>query len=64
MEAWVTQTCFPAFQTYTGRDFESDVEYGIGWIQPDQESWEDSQKVTCYLYRLDGTQLKGSQKAA
>jgi hypothetical protein len=64
MEAWVTEHCFPAFLGYTGRDFVTDPDFGIAWFQPDQEGWKDSQRVTCYLYRLDETPFKGSQKAA
>ena len=64
MEAWVTEKCFPAFLGYTGRDFVTDPDFGIAWFQPDQESWKESKRVTCYLYRLDETPFKGSQKAA
>ncbi|TAK01806.1 MAG: hypothetical protein EPO36_04055 [Chloroflexota bacterium] len=64
MEAWVTQACFPAFKSYTGKDFETDPDLGIGWFQPDESSWDDGHEISCYLYRLDGTTIKGSQKAA
>src|SRR3990172_9570847 len=36
MEAWVAQACFPAFKSYTGKDFETDPDLGIAWFQPDQ----------------------------
>jgi len=63
MEAWVTDRCFPAYASYTGRDFLTDPDFGIGWFQPDTAGWEDTQRVTCYLYRLDEAPFKGSQKA-
>jgi hypothetical protein len=64
MFAFLTDKCVPAFSAYTGTDFTSQTTYDIGWFQPTEEGWkDDDQGVSCYAYRLDETNFKGSIKA-
>jgi hypothetical protein len=64
MFAFLSEKCVPAYDSYTGNDIADQATYDIGWFQPTEEGWKDGdQGVSCYIYRLDETQFKGSLKA-
>ena len=62
---FVGNNCVPAFEAYTGRLYREATEFDIGWFYPGPEGWDDGDRVvTCYVYRVDGSPLQGSVKAA
>jgi hypothetical protein len=65
-DAFVVQQCFPAFQAYVGRPFDSnEAELDIAWFYPVPAGWASGDRgVTCHVMRLDGGKLTGSVKAA
>jgi len=64
MFAFLTETCLPAYNTYTGTDIATQATYDIGWFQPSEDGWKGGdQGVICYLYRIDEVPFKGSLKA-
>lgn len=62
---YVGGTCLPAWETYTGRDYESDTELDLGYYYPLEEGWGDGDReVICYVVRVDGATMTQSVKAA
>ena len=56
--------CIPAFNTYTGLDFETAMEYDMGVFYPLEEGWEQGDReITCYLVRSDDGPMTQSVKA-
>ena len=56
-------TCTPAFNTYTGIDFETDTTYDMSAFTPTEEGWGKSdRKVICYVIRLDDAKMTTSIK--
>lgn len=66
-DAWlqsVRDTCVPAFNSYTGRDFDADPDWDIGYLVPTADGWGDGDReMSCYATRVDGTPTSGSIKA-
>jgi hypothetical protein len=63
LEAFVFDTCLPAFGAYTGRDIEGSGLF-FSPIIPDEASWDAGRRVVyCALFDLGGEQLIGSQRA-
>ena len=63
MIAFLTDSCLPAYTTYSKTDLTTQDTYDVGWFQPTAEGWKGSdQSVICYVYRLDETKFKGSLK--
>jgi len=53
--SYVDAECLPAFQAYTGSDFEGQDVLDIGWFAPTPGSWESGDReVACYLTPLAG----------
>jgi hypothetical protein len=53
--SYVDAECLPAFQAYTGSDFEGQDVLDIGWFAPTQGSWESGDReVACYLTPVAG----------
>ena len=64
-EAFVVEQCVPAFEAYTGRDYQADPDYAFGYFQPTQSGWADGDRgFTCYLVRMDDGKITGSLRAA
>jgi hypothetical protein len=60
-EDYVVQNCVPIFQSYTGRDYDTDTELGLSWLQPTLSSWGAGDRgFTCYVKKLDGNKMSGS----
>lgn len=56
--------CVPAFNAYTGRDFQSDTELDIGYFFPTTEGWADGDhELVCYAIRIDEAAMTSSLKA-
>ena len=63
-DAFVASKCVPAFNAYTGLDYETDRTLGIGYFTPTQEGWDDGDhEVICYIARIDDGPMTGSVKA-
>ena len=65
MAAFFDANCVPAFNAYTGRDYQSDSELDMGSFIPTAEGWKDGDhEMTCYAIRIDGATTSLSLKAA
>lgn len=65
MDRFVQEQCTPAFDSYTGLDFETATDYDIGYLQPSRNGWnEGDREVTCYIVRSDDAKLTSSLRAA
>jgi hypothetical protein len=57
--------CLPAFNSYTGRDYQSDTELDIGYFYPTMEGWNDGDhEIVCYAVRIDSATMLSSVKVA
>jgi hypothetical protein len=55
--------CTPAFNAYTGLDFDSDLTYNIGTFKPTSDGWSGGDhKVICYATRADEAKMTQSIK--
>ena len=62
--AYFDANCVPAFNAYTGRDYQSDTELDIGSFIPTEEGWKDGDReMTCYAIRVDGAATSQSVKS-
>jgi hypothetical protein len=58
---YVRDACVPIFNTYTGRDFDTDTELKLGWFEPTLLGWGDGDRgFTCFVSRVDGETLGAS----
>ncbi len=56
--------CVPAFDAYTGLDFQSDPTWTMGYFTPTSEGWAGGDRgVTCYAARIDSKPTTTSIKA-
>jgi Septum formation len=56
--------CVPAFNTYTGLNFETDQTFDFSSFTPTTEGWSSGDReVTCFLVRVDGGAMTSSMKA-
>lgn len=56
--------CVPAYNSYTGRDFETDTDYDLGYFVPTSEGWSGGDReIICYAYRPDGVPQTTSIRA-
>lgn len=64
-DTYAAQNCTAAYETYIGRDYETDTEYDFGYFYPLSEGWSDGDhEITCYIYRLDDQKMTQSVKAS
>jgi len=55
--------CAPAFNTYTGLDFDTDTTYNMAAFKPTSESWgTGDRRVICYALRIDEATMNASIK--
>ncbi|HEY8135130.1 MAG TPA: septum formation family protein [Candidatus Limnocylindrales bacterium] len=58
---YIQENCVPAFETYTGRDADTESELNLGYFQPTLSGWgEGDRGLSCFISRRDGQQLHGS----
>ncbi len=64
IQAFAIARCIPAFNAYTGLDYDQAQELGLDWYWPTSESWSDgNKKVICFAGNVDASQLTRSIKA-
>jgi hypothetical protein len=62
-DTFVLTQCVPAFEAYTGRDWETDTELDLGYFYPTADGWPSGDReVACYVARLDGVSMSASVK--
>lgn len=62
---FVRDQCVPAFNSYTGLDFETDTTLDMGYFFPLEEGWRTGDhEVICYVIRLDKAPMSQSLKTA
>jgi hypothetical protein len=62
---FIISKCVPAFNTYTGKDFQTDTILDVGSFLPTAEGWKrGDHEVTCYAIRLDKKAVTTSFKVA
>ena len=65
MDAYVDAECRPAFEAFTGSDFDDQEVLDLGWFAPTEGSWEDGDhEVLCYLTPVDGGMTSQSYRDA
>lgn len=63
--AFVRASCIPAFNAYTGLDFNALEAVDMGVLTPTAEGWAGGDhEVVCYAVRVDGQPVSQSFKAA
>lgn len=61
----VRNQCVPAFNTYTGRDYDTDQELDIGYFIPTEEGWNiGDRELICYAVRVDAAPMTQSVKGS
>ena len=62
---FVQTQCVPAFNSYTGKDFDTDTELDMGYFFPTADGWKSGDhEMICYVIRLDKAPSTQSVKAA
>jgi hypothetical protein len=65
MSAFFDAECRPAFEAFTGSDFDGQDVLNIGWFAPTEASWGDGDhEVVCYLTPVDGGMTSQSYRDA
>jgi hypothetical protein len=63
LEAFLGSTCDPAFARYLGTSDFGGLDFGA--FYPLEKDWADGERgITCYLYKVDGSTMTTSLKAA
>jgi hypothetical protein len=61
--AFVLDRCIPAFNSYTGLDYNAATDLDVGPMWPTAEGWGDGDReVTCFALKVDGSTVTGSIK--
>jgi putative regulator of septum formation len=64
-DAFVFERCVPAFESYTGRAWETDTELDMAYFYPTSEGWpRGDHEIACYLVRIDSAKMTSSMSAA
>jgi hypothetical protein len=64
LATWVRANCIPAWNAYTGKDFDTDTVLDLGFLQPTTKGWNGGDRdVICYVTRVDHAPLTSSVKA-
>jgi hypothetical protein len=65
LDSYVDAQCRPAFEAFTGSDFDDQEVLDLGWFAPTEGSWEDGDhEVLCYLTPIDGSMTSQSYRDA
>jgi hypothetical protein len=58
---FIQENCIPAFESYTGRDADTESELQLGYFQPTISGWGDGDRgLICFISRRDDQPLNGS----
>ena len=64
-DAHVVDVCVPAFDAYTGLDFETATDWGFGYFVPTEAGWDlGDHEISCYAMPVDGSTTTTSIRAA
>lgn len=62
--AYIRASCVPAFNAYTGLDFDVLEAVDMGYLTPTAEGWsKGDREMICYAIRSDGASVSQSFKA-
>ena len=62
---FMRERCLPAFNSCTGRDYQTDPDYDIGWFYPTSSGWTGGDReFTCYVLAVEETKITRSLRAA
>jgi hypothetical protein len=65
LDSYIEQSCVPAFESYVGKDIDSQEALSIGYFYPSQDSWNSGDRtVTCYIVNTDESPMTQSVKGA
>jgi hypothetical protein len=65
VDAFIEETCIPAFATYVGTAYADSLDYDLGYFYPDETGWNKGDRTfTCYVTRADDSKLTKSVKGA
>ena len=63
IDTYVEASCLPAWNAYTGKDFQTETVLGLGYYVPSDDGWKDGDRgVVCYTVREDGAAMTSSVK--
>jgi hypothetical protein len=58
---FLSATCYPAFDAYTGLEFDTAAEYDMAAFWPSEERWAGGDRtVICYAVRTDAAKMNAS----
>lgn len=61
MDTYVEANCLPAWNAYTGKDYQTETVLTLGYYVPSEEGWKDGDReVLCYAIREDGAPMTSS----
>lgn len=61
---YIQENCVPAFNSYTGRDWQSDTELTLSFFRPTPTGWREGDRgFTCFIVRVDGAKMTNSVRA-
>jgi Septum formation len=65
LDSFVSDSCVPAIERYTGRSADAIDDLGLGYISPNDDGWKSGDRtITCYVYNLDDSKLTKTVKGA
>ena len=63
LQNMVGAACIPAFNVYTGLDFDADPEWTMGYFTPLSADWGNGDRsIVCYAVRIDSAATSTSLK--
>ncbi len=63
LDSFIEDSCVPAFETYVGRDVDSEPELSIGYFYPSRDGWDNGDRtITCYVSQPDESPMTESLK--
>ena len=61
---YIEENCIPAFDSYTGRSFQTDTELALRYFRPTLTGWGGGDRgFTCYVARADESKLTVSVRS-
>jgi len=63
LDSYIEASCVPAFESYVGKNINSQAELSIGYFYPSRDSWDSGDRtVTCYALQTDESPMTESVK--
>ena len=58
---YIQENCVPAFNSYTGRNWDTDTELTLSFFRPTMSGWSNGDRgFTCFVTRIDEAKLTSS----